>query len=72
LVEFVSTFNIDFTKQCVGSRIINEFVGLNKYAEDFIKRNNIQPSKKCSDYRFYLWYLEKDLIKKKIEESLHP
>ena len=71
LVEFVSSFNIDFTKQGVDSRIINEFVGLNKYAEDFIRRNNIKPSKKCDDYRFYLWYLEKDLIKKKIEMSLN-
>ena len=67
LIEFISTFDVDFCKSRIDVEIFNELMGLNAYAEDFVKRNKVDHPKKCNYHKFYLFYLERDYIKTKIE-----
>jgi hypothetical protein len=71
LVEFISTLDVDFTKSGIDNQVINELMGLNYVAKDFVKRNNISCPKKCDFHKFYLWYLDKAVIKQRIENSLN-
>lgn len=70
LIDFVSTFMIDFTKQSVDIIIFNEFIGLNNVARQYVNRNKIDFPKKCKYHEFYLWYLDKTLIKNQIENTV--
>lgn len=70
LIEFVSTFVIDFTKQGIDDVVFNEFKGLNNVARQYVTRNNIDFPKKCNFHNFYLWYLDKTLIKTHIENAV--
>lgn len=67
LIEFVSTFVIDFTKPGIDDVIFNEFKGLNNVARQYVNRNKIDHPNKCKFHDFYLWYLDKSLIKTQIE-----
>jgi hypothetical protein len=70
LIEFISSLDVDFCKPRIDKYIFNELMGLNLYAERFVERNSITHPKKCAYYKFYLFYLDKTLIKSKIEEAL--
>lgn len=70
LIEFISCFNIDFTKTGIDKLIINELNGLNYMAKDFVIRNKVNYPNKCQFHDFYLWYLDKNIIQQKIEDSL--
>lgn len=69
-LDWLSEFDIDWTLNGLSGIILQELSGLNYIAKDFVTRNNIKPPKKCEFHNFYLWYLEKDVIKKKIESSV--
>lgn len=69
-VEFISTLNIDFTRVNIDLLIFNELMGLNFVAQDFVKNKEINCPKKCHFNKFYLFYLDKNLIKRKIEDAL--
>lgn len=69
--EFISTLEIDYTKEGTSERIINELMGLNLYAKEFVKRNNIVYPKKCSFYNFFLFFLDKLYIKNQLETILN-
>jgi hypothetical protein len=68
LIDFISTLNVDFSQQNIDNKIYNELIGLNLYAHDFVKRQQINYPKKCDFYKFYLWYLDKSYIKSQIEK----
>ena len=70
IVEFISTLNIDFMRSNVDLIIFNELLGLNFVAEEFVKSREMKCPKKCHYYKFYLFFLEKNLIKRKIEDKL--
>lgn len=70
LIEFISSFEIDFTKSNIDLLIFNELIGLNYVAQDFVKNKGINCPKKCDFNKFYLFYLDKNLIRKQIEKQL--
>lgn len=70
LIEFISELEIDFTKSSVDKILKNEFDGLNLRAQQFIIRNNISCPNKCNVYGFWLFYLDKYLIKSTLEETV--
>ena len=70
IVEFISTLDVDFTRANIDLLIFNELMGLNYVAQDFVKTKAIKCPKKCNFHKFYLFYLEKNLIKRKIEDQL--
>lgn len=70
LIEFISDLNLDFDKIGIDKLILNELNGLNYMAKDFVNRNKINHPKKCQFHDFYLWYLDKSIIKQKIENAL--
>lgn len=70
IVEFISTLDVDFTRANIDLLIFNELMGLNYVAQDFVKTKNIKCPKKCNFHKFYLFYLDKSLIKRKIEDQL--
>ena len=71
LIEFLSTFEIDFCRSGIDVQILNELNGLNDIAFDYVVRNKINHPKKCDYHKFYLWFLDKSYIKKKIEQVLN-
>jgi hypothetical protein len=72
LIEFVSTLEIDFNKFDIQSRIVTEFIKLNREdAKQYVIKNNIKFNDKCKDFDFYLFYLDYNSIKRKIEEALN-
>lgn len=71
LIEFLSTLEIDFSKHNVDVQILNELMGLNHIAFDYVLRNKVNRPKKCDYHKFYLWFLDKSYIKKKIEQVLN-
>lgn len=70
LVEFISTLQIDFTKQGIDKRILNELIGMNYIAKDYVMRNKITHPRKCVFHNFYLFYLQKSVIKDRLEQIL--
>ncbi len=67
--EFLSELQIDFTKENVDNIILNSLAGLNHYAQSFVTDNKIECPKKCHFHKFYLFYLDKNFIKSKIEHD---
>lgn len=70
-IEFISNLDIDFMRTNIDLVIFNELLGLNYVAENFVKSKEIKCPKKCHFYKFYLFYLDKSLIKRRIEENLN-
>jgi hypothetical protein len=70
ILEFLSELQIDWSVSGLSNIIIQELIGLNYIAKDFVHRNNITTPKKCDFHNFYLWYLEKSVIRDKLEKSL--
>ena len=70
LVEFISTLQIDFTKQGIDKRIVNELIGINYLAKDYVIRNTITHPRKCEFHNFYLFFLQKSFIKDRLEQIL--
>jgi hypothetical protein len=70
LIDFLATLDIDFTKPDNEEKLWNELVGLNIYAKSFVRDNKIECPKKCYMYQFFLFYLDEELIKKRLEISV--
>jgi hypothetical protein len=70
IVEFISTLELDFCKPGIDKKIVNELNGMNYLAKDHVIRNQISHPKKCSFHNFYLFYLDKPVIKHRLEEVL--
>jgi hypothetical protein len=71
LVEFISTLDIDFYKSGIDKYIINELKGINCEAKNYVFRHKIEYPKKCAYHDFYLFFLDKSVIKQKLENFLN-
>lgn len=69
LIEYISTFSINFSKKNVDEFVLKEFRGLNFQAKDYIHRNKIKVPNKCYEHSFFLFYLPLDYIKTTIENT---
>lgn len=69
IIEFISTFEIDFTLLNVNEIILKEFSGLNYEAKEYITDHKIPVPKKCDFHKFWLFYLPADYIKVRVEKS---
>lgn len=70
IIDFISTFNIDFSIKDIDYIIYKILIKLNNVAKDKIVENNIAHPIKCKTYNFYLFYLDKLYIKQEIEKTL--
>ena len=70
VIQFISELNIDFTKHGIDKMILNEMDNLNNQAYDFVKKHKINHPSKCKEHNFYLFYLDKLIIKNAIEKSV--
>lgn len=71
LIEFVSTLNINFHIKSIDTKIVNEMMGLNVEAKDFVDRHKIKYPNKCLYHKFFLFFLDKSFIKQKIEDAIN-
>jgi hypothetical protein len=67
LIEFISTFDINFTIDGLHNIIYNLLMELNKKA----KEKHIKVPTKCIKYDFYLFYIPNDDIKEYIEQKVN-
>lgn len=70
LIEFFSNFDIDFTIQNLENKIFDILMTLNDKAKYNVITGKISHPKKCLKYNFYLFFLEKNYIKKEVENTL--
>ncbi len=70
IIDYISTFNIDFNINNLDYILFQMFIKLNDKAKNDILEKNIICPKKCEQYDFYLFYLKKDFIKSEIENKL--
>jgi patatin-like phospholipase/acyl hydrolase len=70
LIEYFSTFNMDYTMADIDCKIFNILMTLNNQAKHNVITGKIIHPKKCDQYNFYLFYLEKHYIKSEIENSI--
>jgi hypothetical protein len=70
LIEWISTWNIDFSKAGIQHLAVQELLKLNGEAKTYVERMNIPHPNKCKYHNFFLFYLEKTDIKRKIEQVL--
>lgn len=70
LIEFVSTFDIDFSISGIDKKIINQFNLLNLQARDHTIEHGINIPKKCDYHKFYLFFLDKSYIREQVEKFL--
>lgn len=69
IVEYISTFNINFQTKNIDKIVYKILLKLNDHAKQKLKDGNIIYPKKCDKYNFYLFYLDKYYIKEQIENS---
>jgi hypothetical protein len=70
LIEWFSTFKIDFHIKNLDKIIFKILLKLNEKAKQQIISGNIQHPKKCDKYNFYIFFLEKEYIKSEIENNI--
>lgn len=69
-IELISSLDIDFYTQNLEVKLWNEILGLNKEAKHYVVSHKIKTPKKCDWNNFWLFYLSRDLIRSKLEESV--
>lgn len=70
IIDFISTFNINFKIKNLDYIIYQILIKLNNHAKNKILENKIVHPNKCKKYNFYLFYLDKSYIKCEIENAL--
>lgn len=70
LVEFISTLDIDFNKKDIEKLIVERLLSLNTLALQHVSKHQIVYPKKCQQYNFYLFYLDKSIIAKKVTKYI--
>lgn len=69
-VELISEVEIDFMISDVEKKIIKALTELNLKAREWVITKKIDTPRKCSYNNFYLFYLDRAVIKKGIEERI--
>lgn len=70
IMEFFSSFDIDFTIPNLTNKIFDILMTLNDKAKYNVITGKISHPKKCVKHNFYLFFLEKNYIKSEIENTL--
>jgi len=70
LIEYFSTFNLNFNITNLDNKIFDMLMVLNKQAKHNVITGKIVHPKKCKNSDFYLFYLEKYHIKTEIENNI--
>lgn len=70
IIDFISTFNINFKIKNLDYIIYQILIKLNDHAKNKILENKIIHPLKCKKYNFYLFYLDKIYIKSEVENAL--
>jgi len=70
IIDFISTFNINFKIKNLDYIIYQILIKLNNHAKNKILENKIIHPLKCKKYNFYLFYLDKSHIKSEVENAL--
>jgi len=70
LIEFISTWQINFGKPGVQHVAFQELLKLNEEAKTYVLNMGIQHPKKCKYHDFYLFYLDPLKIKSRVEAVL--
>lgn len=70
-IEMIASLNINFELENVEIKIWTELLGLNKEAQAYTKTHNIKTPKKCQFTGFWLFFLNREFIKVKIEEAIN-
>lgn len=70
LIEFVSTWNINFSKPGIQHLAIQELLKLNQSAKEYVYKMGITHPKKCKYHDFFLFFMEASEIKRRMEEIL--
>lgn len=71
LIQLFSLLQIDFNIPEIEMIIFKYLLELNLEAHNYLIENHIKYPKKCDKYNFYLFYLNKDYIKRQIEMYIH-
>ena len=66
----MSSLDIDFSIENLDVKLWQEILGLNLEAKTYVKTHKIYTPKKCDYNKFWLFYLSRDYIKTKLEESV--
>lgn len=67
IIEWLSTFKVDFNINNLEKIIFKILLKLNDKAKNQILTGNFQHPKKCDKYNFYLFFLDKEYIKQEVE-----
>lgn len=70
LVDWISTWNIDFSKQDVQELAFQTLLNINKEAKAYVEKMEIETPKKCEAHDFYLFYFDRDVIRRSVEKVL--
>lgn len=68
-IELIASLDIDFYIRNLEIKLWNEILGLNREAKQYVASHKIKTPKKCEYNNFWLFYLSRDFIKSKLEES---
>lgn len=70
-IELISSLNVDFYTRNLEVKLWNEILGLNREARQYTTSHKIKTPKKCDWNNFWLFYLSRDFIRSKLEESVN-
>jgi hypothetical protein len=70
LIEFISNWQINFSKPGVQQIAFQELLKLNQEAKVYVNEMNIAHPKKCKYHDFYLFYLDPVKIQRRMETVL--
>jgi hypothetical protein len=70
LIEFISTWQINFSKPGVQHLAFQELLKLNTEAKTYVEKMGIAHPKKCKYHDFFLFYLDPVTIQRRMEEIL--
>ena len=70
LIEWISTWKIDFSKSGIQHLAFDELLKLNEEAKNYVIRMSIPHPKKCDYHNFFLFYLGLLEIQQRIEQVL--
>lgn len=70
LIEFISTWQINFSKPGVQQLAFQELLKLNIEAKTYVEKMGISHPKKCKYHDFFLFYLDPVTIQRRMEEIL--
>lgn len=69
-IDLLSTLQIDFETPDIDVIIFQNLLGVNNFAKEYVVQNKIEHPKKCEYNNFFLFYLEHETIRIKLQNML--